>query len=143
MTGPEYTKQNEGCKLEAYQDTRGNWTIGWGHKCRIKPIATITQAMADDLFASDYAAALDDTTDLLGRFDITSDAMGLARAAVVVDMVFELGALGVRKFVHMLAMLKTGKWSEAAVAIMFSEYARQVPERAKRNAEVMKSGVLL
>lgn len=52
----DLVKEFEGCRLEAYQDSAGYWTIGWGHAetSGIPPIPkrgmVITQAEADRLF---------------------------------------------------------------------------------------------
>lgn len=43
----ELLKRWEGCKLEAYQDTGGVWTIGWGHTKGVKEGDTCTQEEAD------------------------------------------------------------------------------------------------
>lgn len=47
-------KHYEGCKLTAYQDSVGIWTIGWGNtyypdNTRVKQGDTISQAYADEL----------------------------------------------------------------------------------------------
>ena len=47
----------EGCSLTAYRDTRGNWTIGYGHLLSDPPQwTTISQAAANVLLATDVAA---------------------------------------------------------------------------------------
>lgn len=47
-------KSFESCRLTAYQDTGGLWTIGWGHKSQtIHAGDTITQAQADAYMLSD------------------------------------------------------------------------------------------
>jgi lysozyme len=51
-TGLELTKQFESCRLSAYQDQRGVWTIGWGTTYypsgrRVQPGDTCTQLQAD------------------------------------------------------------------------------------------------
>lgn len=46
-------KRFEGCKLTAYQDSVGVWTIGYGHTKTAKQGQTITQAQADQLLAED------------------------------------------------------------------------------------------
>ena len=48
----------EGCRLVAYQDSSGVWTIGWGHTglvdgASISPSMTITQEKADQLLQAD------------------------------------------------------------------------------------------
>jgi lysozyme len=46
----------ESCRLTAYRDPRGIWTIGWGHT-PASPGQTCTQAQADAWFLADTAAA--------------------------------------------------------------------------------------
>lgn len=45
----------EGCKLKAYQDSVGVWTIGWGHTGNVKAGQTITQKQADNFLLKDLA----------------------------------------------------------------------------------------
>lgn len=53
--GLELIKSFEGCRLKAYQDSVGVWTIGWGHTGSVKAGQTITQAQADDFLKKDLA----------------------------------------------------------------------------------------
>lgn len=47
-------KQREGCKLDAYQDQGGVWTIGYGHTGpEVHEGQAITQQQADNLFTAD------------------------------------------------------------------------------------------
>lgn len=51
----------EGCRLRAYQDQRGIWTIGYGHTSagglpRVRPGMKITQEQADVILAADLAS---------------------------------------------------------------------------------------
>lgn len=53
--GQSLIKQFEGCRLVAYQDGAGIWTIGWGWTLPVDGVdvhrgMTITQAQADGLF---------------------------------------------------------------------------------------------
>lgn len=50
-------KNFEGCKLTAYQDSVGIWTIGYGHTTGISKGQIITQAQADAYLKSDCATA--------------------------------------------------------------------------------------
>lgn len=43
----------EGCRLDAYRDPAGKWTIGCGHTRGVKPGQRITQAQADQLLRGD------------------------------------------------------------------------------------------
>lgn len=53
-------EHREGCRLKAYQDSVGVWTIGYGHTSNgtppvVHPGLTITQGQADSIFAADLA----------------------------------------------------------------------------------------
>lgn len=61
-TGLNLIKSFEGCRLTAYTDAAGVWTIGWGHTGDVHAGQTITQAEADTLLAHDlekYEAKVD------------------------------------------------------------------------------------
>src|SRR5579864_4739110 len=45
----------EGCRLTAYQDTGGVWTIGFGHTQDVAEGMTITQDQADEFLIADSA----------------------------------------------------------------------------------------
>src|ERR1700757_2265582 len=56
--GLSLTEQFEGCRLVAYQDQVGVWTIGYGHTgSGVVSGLTITQDQAEDLLTSDVAAS--------------------------------------------------------------------------------------
>jgi len=56
--GLTLTEQFEGCRLVAYQDQVGVWTIGYGHTgSGVASGLTITQDQAIDLLTSDVAAS--------------------------------------------------------------------------------------
>lgn len=51
----EVIKKFEGCRLEAYQDVGGTWTIGYGHTNRVQKGDVITQEQADSFLVEDIA----------------------------------------------------------------------------------------
>ena len=56
--GLQFIKSFEGCRLTAYKDQGGVFTIGWGHTGYFAlEGATITQALADSLFLEDVDKA--------------------------------------------------------------------------------------
>src|SRR5690349_18609873 len=64
--GVDLIKSFEGCKLRAYQDSVGVWTVGWGHTEGVKRGDVITQRQADELFEKDinlFAAGVEDLID--------------------------------------------------------------------------------
>ena len=46
-------KSFEGCRLLAYQDGGGRWTIGWGHTASVCESMVITQPQADTFLLAD------------------------------------------------------------------------------------------
>lgn len=51
--GKDLIKEFEGCKLTAYRDPVGVWTIGYGHTRGVKEGDKITKKKADDLLSED------------------------------------------------------------------------------------------
>lgn len=73
-----YIKRAEGCKLTAYQDSVGVWTIGYGHTAGVKRGDRITQQQADDFLRSDLQrfeaiAARTPGVRTQGQFDAVTD----------------------------------------------------------------------
>ena len=48
----------ESLRLQAYQDQRGIWTIGWGHTTGVVPYQTCSASDADDWFTQDTQTAV-------------------------------------------------------------------------------------
>lgn len=53
--GKDLIKSFESCRLRAYRDAVGVWTVGWGHTIGVRPGLVITQEQADKLFDLDIA----------------------------------------------------------------------------------------
>ena len=51
--GTDILKYFEGCRLEAYQDSVGVWTIGYGHTKGVTPSMTITQEEAEQMLLTE------------------------------------------------------------------------------------------
>lgn len=85
----EKIKGWEGCKLDAYRDPVGIWTIGVGHTgADVKPGMKISQAEADELLAADlerFEAAIERLcpTSMQGQFDaLVSFAFNVGEGAL-------------------------------------------------------------
>ena len=55
--GLRLLKTFENCKLQAYQDIKGIWTIGYGSTSGVTPGMSITQEQADDRLRNDLKSA--------------------------------------------------------------------------------------
>lgn len=56
MSAAEFIGTFEGCRLEAYRDVIGVWTIGYGHTLNVNEGDAITQDEADLLLSRDVAS---------------------------------------------------------------------------------------
>ena len=105
--GLEFIKQAEGCKLTAYQDSVGVWTIGVGHTKGVVQGQILTQGMADALLEDDLQEVYDCLADAVkvplsqGQFD------------ALCSFTFNLGC-GSLKGSTLLAMLNRGDYEGAA-----------------------------
>lgn len=64
-----------------------------------------------------------------------------ARTAVLVSMAYQMGVAGLAQFKNMLYLVETKQFEEAAKAMLDSKWAKQTPNRARRHAEQMRSGL--
>lgn len=69
LAGQTFIHSFEACRLKAYKDVKGVWTLGWGHTSsagppRVTAGMVITQAEADAIFARDIANFERDVTSL-------------------------------------------------------------------------------
>lgn len=65
--GVEEIARSEGCRLRAYRDLAGVWTIGWGHTQGVREGMRITQVQADALLVADLTEFADGVSRLLRR----------------------------------------------------------------------------
>ncbi len=63
------------------------------------------------------------------------------RSAVLLDMAFNMGAGGLSKFKKTLSLIENGKYVEGSIEMLSSRWARQVPTRANRLSEMMRTDV--
>jgi lysozyme len=125
--------RDEGVRLRPYLDSVGKWTIGVG---RNLSDVGISQAEALLLLAHDVDAAM---TDLAEAFPWFVQLNGVRQRALV-NMRFNLGAAGFRKFKGTIAALEQGNYRAAAEGMRLSKWAKQVGQRAERLAVMMEHG---
>jgi len=151
---------HEGLRLEPYICPAGCWTIGVGRNLESKGLTGAEQRF---IFGRD-GYSKEEVIELLKKRGITKDeALFLlandvtdcvkdlktfdwfdklddVRAKVVIDMRFNLGAAGFRKFRKMIAALERGDYGAAADEMVDSAWYYQVGTRARRLVEMMRTG---
>lgn len=154
MTALELVKSNEGFRANVYCDscgsalhfqtlTPGTWicrvpckggklTIGYG---------TLLDGvgLSQDEATSLLMARLEPARAHLEQWSWYGK-LAQPRQAALIDMVYQLGRSGFDQFVNLIDACRDGLFDQAAVAVMASLYARQTPARARRNAELLRSG---
>lgn len=136
---------NEGFRSLVYDDgtgkvirrgsaVEGNPTIGIGWNCAALPLTpeqarvicgwAIDAMWAELVRAQPWVADLDEP-----------------RARALMNMAFNLGVPTLLTFSLMLEALRDGRWLDAKDQALDSEWAKQVPNRAKRIAETFATGV--
>lgn len=124
-------KRHEGYRDAIYKDSLGNLTVGWG--CHLYPGKVFGKGVNERLFFYDYYEALE----AFGRLNLDLDPV---RKAVAVDMIYNLGDAGFRKFRNFIHFLRAGDYETAAVHMMDSLWAEQVGTRAKTLEAMMRTG---
>lgn len=149
MTLADRIKKHEGYRREPYQDTRGFWTVGWGHLIHhIRPQAWATLGdllehvssphVHEKWFEQDLARAERDAKTYIGAALFAE--LSPNRQNVLVEMAFQLGGAGLRSFVKLKKAIEEHRWIAAGEEILDSRLAKQTPERAKFYANQMSGG---
>src|SRR6185312_7091660 len=105
--GLHLTEREEGCRLTAYQDSVGVWTIGYGHTRGVKEGDTCTLEEAEKFLQDDIQFAAAGVNRLVkvpltqGEFD------------ALVDFAFNLG-VGALEHSTLLRLLNQGDYQGAA-----------------------------
>lgn len=84
--GKSLIKKYEQCRLRAYLDTGGIWTIAWGHTAGVKQGDTCTQAQADQWFDDDLWWREQQVADLVD-WDLDENQF-----SAVVSFVYNIGS---------------------------------------------------
>jgi len=117
--------RDEGLKLYPYRDTVGKITIGVGRNLTDDGISN-EEAIV--LLEDDIARTKAQVLSLCPWITSLSDA----RAGVLYNMAFNMGVNGLSQFVHFLAAMQAGNWTEAADQMKNSAWYTEVPKRANR-----------
>ena len=151
-------RRNEGSRLTRYSDSLGVPTIGVGFNLNRKDAQSrieafglnfdavltgsqnLTQQQSDQLAGETEAEAIDISRTLVPNYN----KLNRARQMAIADMAHTLGKKRLSKFTAMLDALNQDKpnFRSVSAEVRNSLYFQQLPDRARRNAEVLLSGQL-
>lgn len=120
-------REREGCRLEAYRDSRGIWTIGVGHVPG-HPGQTVTQAEADNLLHQDLAPIIKELNDIgVIKFQCEFDAL--------CSLIFNIGLGAFRGSTVRRMLVAKNIYAAGRAILMWNE----PPEiRARREGEYVQ-----
>lgn len=125
-------KEHEGFRGQPYKCSAGKTTIGYGRNLESKPLS---EEEATYLLLSD----IEDATKNAERYPFFY-TLNEARQAVIIDMIFNLGNVGFKRFKKTIKALNAFNYNAAAQEMLDSTWAKQVQTRAIRLAEQMRTG---
>lgn len=125
-------KSEEGLRLFPYADTQGFTTIGWGRNLDGRGISPLEAQM---FFDNDINLVVNQ----LSEYDFYKFAPENIQSALI-NMCFNLGLPKLLNFKRMISALNKKNYNLAAREALDSLWARQVPNRAKRIAVLMREG---
>jgi len=125
-------KRDEGYRRYPYKCSAGNLTIGYGHNLEKKGIS---DKEAEILLNDDIADAEMDLYKVFPDAELFSDN----RRRAFVNMVFNLGIQGFRKFKKMIEAIKENDFDKAADEMLDSLWHKQVGKRAERLAAMVRN----
>lgn len=128
-------KQDEGLRLNAYKDTVGVWTVGYG-RAHVAPNTVWNQGMAEAALVEDVK---EHNAKLLKALPWIAD-LDRVRRNVLFNMAYNLGVDGLLGFKNTLEAVRTGRYNQASSGMLNSLWAKQVKGRAVRLAQEMLTG---
>lgn len=134
MTLRDQIQAEEGKRLTPYRDQYGWLTIGYGRNLDASGISEDEAELMLDNDLARYSAAVHIRLPW-------SDSMDEVRKAVLIGLAMNMGTGGLMGFHVMLQACQDQRWEDAAVALLDSRYAQQLPERAHRYAAQLRTGV--
>jgi len=144
-------KSEEGFRGRVYKCSEGHDTVGYGTKLPLtkEELQIIKDIREYDVLPQDGKKIYPSEAEALLRhrlypmlerlnehkwFRYTEDEVRV----VLCDMAYQLGWNGLCKFKKMLKAIVNGDYDRAANELLDSKYANQTPNRAKRNAKLLR-----
>jgi lysozyme len=131
-------ERDEGKSNVPYQDSLGNWTIGYGHKLSdVEPGMKWLDAECVSHLVYDLTSSNEEVRTKL-PWSVELDG---PRLRVLQNMCFNMGIDGLLQFHNTLHLVQVGMYAEASVQMLKSLWAEQVGDRAVRLSDQMKTGI--
>ena len=132
----------EGYREEIYKCTQGYNTVGVGHNLDANPLPVNVLEL---LFKGKRAVALDelfkyDIQKVIHQLDINFSWWRDKEDDIkifMIDFVFNVGIGTAREFKNTMRYIEQNRYKKASKGLMKSLYAKQVPNRAERNAKLI------
>ena len=138
----EELKRDEGVKNEVYLDHLGLPTCGIGHlitewdtEYNAEVGTPVSEERVNELFEKDLATTIDECRLIYNDFDV----LPVKVQHIVANMMFNMGRPRLSRFHKMKKAVDNRDWYEAAYEMTDSKWAKQVPNRAMRLVDEMKS----
>lgn len=126
----EWIKKHEGLKLKPYHDLVNKWTVGYGRNIEDNGIS---KEEAELMFDNDFARCQRE----LAPFSWYVNQPQNVQDALM-NMCFNLGIGRLLGFKKMIRALTVKDYTQAAIEALDSKWAKQVPNRAKDIALMMR-----
>lgn len=135
----------EGFREKPYIDTEGYPTVGTGFKIGPKgaPLSHYQFTLPKEVSDAWLISFLNKTIDKMNDNEsilLAGEACSQPRNDILISMAYQMGVAGLAGFKNTLAMIARGDFGGAAAGMLNSKWAKQTPARAKRHAEVMRTG---
>lgn len=101
----DLVRQREGCKLTAYKDGGGVWTIGYGHTAGAHEGLVWSQVQADTALTTDLQNAA------MGLFGLIKAKLTDKQMAALISLAFNVGA-GALKGSTLINAVNDGRWAD-------------------------------
>ena len=124
-------KKHEGFRSKPYKCTAGKLTIGYGRNIEDNGI-TVDEALF--LLENDIKKTIDSCNSNFSWFKDSSSNVQL----VVVNMVFNMGLNGFKKFKKTINLIENKEYKKASIEMLNSHWAKQVKGRALELSELIK-----
>ena len=129
---------HEGFRNTVYLDSLKKATIGYGHLVTKKDnfIEGVEYKEKDlrQLFYQDFEKAETGADQIIGHIS----ELHPETKNIIIEMVFQLGTMGVRKFSKMLLALEEKNYYEAHLQMLDSRWRKQTKTRCESLAKIMK-----